>query len=487
MSNRTVSRAVALSTSLVLAMACGSESSTFQDANNSANDVTGSGTGTFQPPDTTDAGANEDSGVDINACATDKQEAKLAPLDLVIMQDTSGSMWGYVDGTSTTTKWDALKTALMSFMNDPASAGIGVGVSFFPQFENNRPNSCTSAAECGSGSTCVLKYCSQTGTFCNTQADCPGNPNQNTCTESYKRCGAYQEFLCRNDADCGNVPLTPTTCDRPLVRGYCTNSTVSCNVPDYSSLAIPIATLPTAAPAINVALQQRIPSGLTPTHAALQGAIASAKARKTERPDAVVAVVLSTDGIPNTKINGKAKCTDDAVWINAVATAARDGNPSVKTFVIGVLSPQDNTQAATDTLNGIAAAGGTGAASIIGTSPTTQADFIAALQRIRAQSLPCELTLPVPKAGTPDYNKVNVIYTDPTTQDKSTIQYVGSAATCNATTGGWYYDVDPKAGGTPTKVILCATTCASVQKGLGSVEIVQGCATSTDPPTRVPK
>src|SRR5690606_13309841 len=235
-------------------------------------------------------------------------------------------------------------------------------------------------------------------------------------------------------------------------------------VSDYSGLAVPVAALPGAGADVNAALAARIPNGQTPTHAALQGAIAAARAHAAARPEAVVAVVLSTDGVPFT--NGK--CTDDPDTIAAVAAAAKDDTPSIKTFVIGVLSPRDNTAGAAKTLNDIAAAGGTTSATIIGTSANTQADFIAALQKIRGESLPCEFALPVPEAGTPDYDKVNVLFTDPATKAQTLIGYVGSKDKCDATAGGWHYDVDPKAD-KPSKVVLCAATCAMVQNGLGGV------------------
>ena len=58
----------------------------------------------------------------------------------------------------------------------------------------------------------------------------------------------------------------------------------------------------------------------------------------------------------------------------------------------------------------------------------------------------------------------------------TTISYVGSSADCSG--DGWYYDVDPFAdGGTPTKIDLCPTTCATVRASVAqSVAVVQGCA-----------
>lgn len=52
------------------------------------------------------------------------------PLDMFIMYDESGSMGETVGGNQT--KWNAIKTALTGFVNDPTSAGIGVGIQYFP-------------------------------------------------------------------------------------------------------------------------------------------------------------------------------------------------------------------------------------------------------------------------------------------------------------------------------------------------------------------
>ncbi len=473
-------RSVVTALVLLTAIACGSaQTSEFTSSGGASSGTSGDPTGTvgtFEPSAPSDASTDDSGIVGFEACAVDKQQGKLAPLDLVLMQDTSGSMWAYTTGT--TTKWTAIKQALHSFMVDPGSAGLGLGIQFFPKFEDNVPNGCTTNAECGaSGGQCIYRACRQTGSLCQVQADCSGNPATNTC-EQLQRCSGYQEAICLSTLDCAANNLG--SCNQPIVRGMCNQASVSCAVPDYSTLAAPVAALPGAVAAVDDALAARIPAGQTPTHAALQGALASAKAHAVAHPEAVTAVILSTDGIPFT--NGK--CTDNPDTIAAVAAAALADTPSIKTFVIGVLSPSDMTNNATTTLNKIAAAGGTTAATIVGASANTQAEFIAALQKVRGESLPCELALPVPEAGTPDYDKVNVLYTDPATTAQTLIDFVGSHAACDPVKGGWHYDVDHKSGANPSKVVLCPATCSTVQKTPGgAVDVIQGCATRT----RVPK
>jgi len=71
-----------------------------------------------------DASSGDGALTDANACAAESQKAELVPLDLYIMLDRSGSMQG--------SKWSNVTTAIDSFVKDPASSGLGVGLDFFP-------------------------------------------------------------------------------------------------------------------------------------------------------------------------------------------------------------------------------------------------------------------------------------------------------------------------------------------------------------------
>ena len=67
-----------------------------------------------------DAGLNPDS-----ACANLDVKADRIPVAMYIMLDKSGSM-------NTGGKWTAAKSGLQQFVNDPKSAGIKVGLQYFP-------------------------------------------------------------------------------------------------------------------------------------------------------------------------------------------------------------------------------------------------------------------------------------------------------------------------------------------------------------------
>jgi hypothetical protein len=165
-----------------------------------------------------------------------------------------------------------------------------------------------------------------------------------------------------------------------------------------------------------------------------------------------------------------AACQPDS---NAIAAS---GLPTIKTFAVGVFAPED-VAAGTTFVNAVASSGGTTQAFVIDTTANVTQGFLQALNTIRGTALPCEYLLPLPASGTPDYSKVNVQYT-PASGQPVTIFYVETASKCDPTKGGWYYDVDPANGGTPTKIEICPATCATLKADSGGrVDVVQGCKT----------
>jgi hypothetical protein len=79
------------------------------------------------------AGANGGSnviGVDAgNACTNQSSSVTLGSLDMLIVQDKTGSM---DDATASgPSKWAVITDALTTFVQDPQSAGIGAGIEFF--------------------------------------------------------------------------------------------------------------------------------------------------------------------------------------------------------------------------------------------------------------------------------------------------------------------------------------------------------------------
>jgi hypothetical protein len=416
-------------------------------------------------------------------CASTTQQATRLPLDLYFILDASESMDDLV--TATRSKWQAVSSAIESFVSDPNSAGLGFGLQYFPLTAKGFPGSCSSSAACGAQGICFLQICYDQSQFpCNTDRDCPG-----------RFCGPVG--ACENDKNYLCIPTQPCTVDangfslgacQPLATSTCIGSD-DCNEVDYATPAVGVATLPGVAAAVASSLAANSPRGSTPTQAALQGAIDGARAVASAHPDHTVVVVLATDGLPDEIPDGQGVCTaantqqsaDDMVA--QVAATALAGTPSIKTFAIGVFTP-DDAVSGTATLDEIATAGGTGQPFVVQTASAmdaTEQQFVTALNAIRGASLPCAYEVPLPTSGTPNYFEVNVRYTAGS-GTQTTEPYVESAGGCDPQLGGWYYNADPAEGGVPTTITVCPSTCSVIKADSAArVDIVVGCQTQTLP------
>jgi Mg-chelatase subunit ChlD len=420
------------------------------------------------------------------ACATQTVRATEAPLDVYFLLDTSASMNDLLaPGVS---KWSAVTSALVAFAHDPASAGISVAMQGFPVPRAGVPSSCTSNAACGMAGPCELATCDDgTGVFCASDADCPGS-----CLAA-GACSANPDYVC-DLADVG-LPCGPDpngfdlgTCS--AIAGAACAGADSCAASDYAAPPLSFEALPGAEPAMVAWLAAQRPAGATPSPAALEGALAAAEARARAYPDHSVVVVLATDGAPDETTDGTPDgCTEsDTSTANAreatLAAAALSASPSVRTFAVGVFTP-DAPPSAAGSVATLAAAGGTEQAYVVGTNAadgggSAEAELEAALQAIRGSALPCRYAVPVPEAGAPDPAKLNVAYTpgppDPTVA--STVPRVDSEAACGAT-DGWYWDVPPDGGQRGAAMIdVCPATCATLRADRGGrVDVVIGCQT----------
>ena len=67
--------------------------------------------------------------------------------NVILVLDSSGSMTELtMAGPS---KWDAIRAALTSFLRDPGSAGLGVGLQYFPLTKAGVPPGRAATADCG--------------------------------------------------------------------------------------------------------------------------------------------------------------------------------------------------------------------------------------------------------------------------------------------------------------------------------------------------
>jgi hypothetical protein len=239
-------------------------------------------------------------------------------------------------------------------------------------------------------------------------------------------------------------------------------SCTSCNPADYATPKVTIGTLPAQADAIMASLREIVPTGETPTGAAIRGACMYARSRKAADPTRNIVILLVTDGEPEAPLTSKTG-TCNPTLDDAVAAAAECSAAGLPTYVLGVGPSLDN-------LNKIAAAGQTKAAYLVSNGGTP--GIVQALASIRTDAMiPCTMQIPVVGGGsTIDFQKVNVVYADATCKT-TTFGYVDSAAKCTA--GGWYYD-DAMA---PTKINLCAPTCEQVRAAGGQLVVSVGCMT----------
>jgi hypothetical protein len=418
-------------------------------------------------------------------CAEETYAADAVPLDLLLLVDTSGSM---SEPAGQRSKWEMARDALVTFVRDPKSANLGVGLQFFPLLPPVK--ACASDADCG-------EMAARPNFWCHQNAAClaPGMP-----VAGARECDPGLP-LCRPGTACtplGRCAVTGVPCvpgslpcpagipgddcqEQPKTCQNLADSPGSCMPADYGKLVVPIATLPAAATTLGAVIAAKAPIGGTPMGPAAEGALMHLRQHLASNPGRKAVLVLVTDGLPM-------NCAGDSIEaVVARLSAARMATPAIATYVIGVFDPLalpvggGNSQGA---LASLATAGGTNMPFVLSPTADLTQRFIESLNQIRGAALSCEFKIPLPAApgggmANPlDFGKVNVRINTPTASDD--LPYVTSADRCDATRGGWYYDVPP-AQGKPTRVLVCPATCTRLAGGGNvKVEIRYGCATRVD-------
>jgi hypothetical protein len=404
------------------------------------------------------------------SCAFESFAAERLPLDLVVLVDASGSMADPVAGAGRS-KWQMAQEAVYSFVRDPGSAGLGLGLQFFPLIGAGTP--CGAPADCGAfepqvGACGQRQLCLAPGRPADDAVACgpgalpcpPGTTCQaiGTCAVSGAAC-TNLGGACPGGGAGDSCRTEPTTC---LV------TTPVCTAESYAQLAVAIADLPGGAPALVRLLGMRRAGGVTPMAEAVVGTLTNLRARATAMPRRRAALILTTDGLPSGCSDRDIPVVGDAIW------TARNTAPSIPTYVIGVLDAAD-LASGTSALTDLARAGGSGEPFILTPAGDLTQRLLASLAQIRGDALPCEYTIPQDKAATLDFDRVNVAWR--TAAAAENFPYVATAQRCDATRGGWYYDVDPTAG-TPTRVVLCPASCNRIKSdATAHVELRFGCKT----------
>ena len=431
----------------------------------------------FQPGDASVVEAGSGPLPDERTCAEQVHAAQPVPVDLLLLVDASSSMADVVAGGRS--KQALVRDALVAFVGDPRSAGLGIGLQYFPlpqwtecgsdadcgpfDSSSGKPewfgcrqrtvcappraplgtavNICapaSAAADCNNGTSCIpLGYCSASGWFCFSAGDpCQSGTAGDTCKAFPRVCNGSQ----------------------------------ICNPRLFRELAIPIADLPGAARALTIELKARETSGATPMGPAIEASLAHLAERAPSHPGRTAALVLATDGVPQ-------GCgpADDIATIAARVSAAAAARPAVTTYVIGVIDKADPNVGPGQALAQLASAGGTGAPFLLSPAADLTQTFLAALESIRGRALPCEFSISKNDVGLVDFGRVNLRFRG-ASGDRD-ILYVGKADRCDPVRGGWYYDVDPMVG-TPTRVITCPATCVALKSDTqGRIDLRFGCKT----------
>jgi hypothetical protein len=224
---------------------------------------------------------------------------------------------------------------------------------------------------------------------------------------------------------------------------------------------------------INGSLAANNPSGNTPTGPALQGAVDYARAWAEQHPDRAVVVVFATDGLPTECGPTDAEGYPDIEQIAAIAKAAAEGTPAIRTFVVGIFNAAE-TEAPTN-LNLLAEAGHTESAFIVSTDGNVTLKFYIALNEIRASTVSCDFELPTDI--TLSYDRVN-LYFKPESEELRDLEKVDAPESCDSNDrSGWYYLTEPGLPN-PTRVKLCPGICEEFRTtNAGRITLGMGCPT----------
>jgi hypothetical protein len=393
-------------------------------------------------------------------------------VDLLLLLDSSESMTAPVAG-GTRSKGELVSEALTSFIKDPRSAGLGVGLRFFPGLKAPTMlagSTCQSDTQCDSAWTCRPYRVCQTPIIGPCLADVFGTSRQCLGSEACVPAGrcSRSKFPCYPVGQlCDETPGDLCETAAPICQPPPPEE--GCQPSRYENLAVPIAALPGAEAPLSQALKDAAYWGGTPMGPAIEGALAHARKHQAASPTHRVALVLATDGLPG-------DCEPrDASGLSALVASELMGTPPIATYAIGVFADKEMAQGGA-LLESVALSGGTGKPFVLNSDPTLARTFQDALEKIRQETaVPCAFMIP-PLSTPIDYGKVNVSLQD-AASSREDIPHVSSSDRCDPSKGGWFYDIDPSMG-PPTRVLTCPATCDRLKSDpTAKVSLVFGCKT----------
>lgn len=225
-----------------------------------------------------------------------------------------------------------------------------------------------------------------------------------------------------------------------------------CDPGPYDTPNVEVDMLPANEAKLRDELNKRPTYSASPMLPALQGAIQHQVRRAKAQPEYKQIVVMLTDGF-----TADFACRDyDPSELVSAASAGYNGDISIETHVIGFGLPlimtnvpiADEILARINPLEQFAKAGGGLLINVpAGSDANTMYD---ALQRVRRTAQPCEFR-------TPNYDDPDLV--------GLSLSEIGEVPRVSGATGcgrlhGWHYDDDK----TPKSVVLCPTTCGTLQQ-----------------------
>lgn len=240
----------------------------------------------------------------------------------------------------------------------------------------------------------------------------------------------------------------------------------NCDPGNYSDPDVEIGELPGNQAAVQASLADAPGpqvASLTPTYAALQGALEYASAHAAELQadgsDRLTMVILASDGFPS-------QCENQSLpSIAGLAEAAYAADPSVITHVIGITEGAANAR-------GIAEKGGGKAFIIDPDDADVSQRFLDAMLSLSLGNIPCDYTIDrgVTDAGSTieiDSARAEVMFDSPATGARA-LPRRDNTVDCAASGGdGFYFDREID----PTRVILCEDTCDTIGAGTLTVNL----------------
>lgn len=335
------------------------------------------------------------------------------PTVLYIMFDKSMSMAGPPYGQANI--WPAAVSAIKSFVNDTKSAGLGVGLQYFPLSGSNG-GSCSTGSGYSTPSVAVGKLPANASKISTSldqhSANGTGTPIEGALRGVTEFCKSYQ--AAHPDEQCVSVLVTD---GKPENSSGCSESTT---------------TLANIAKAAKTA-------GVTTFAVGLQGA-----------DFAVLDEIAKKGGAPDCDSTGHYAC-DVTSNASALSTALNAIREKVTTYVT-----HTETHTVTHTVT---------------KQVTKTVTMTKTVEQVQKMPLPCEWAIPATTDGSEfDKTLVNIRYSSG--EDKTSFVHVGSKNAC--IDNAWYYD-DENA---PSRMIACGQTCENITADVNAqIDILLGCPT----------